>query len=408
MKKMITIAGLLALIAAGCGPEDNPFAADPDTGLQGGAALPVILRSGTLSGGPGSSVIEDIDPGTAGIQDGLTLDFNDVMDPSTIVASSFILESTTEGSPSISIDEIVYIEETESAVIYATFESETAYMLTVLADLVTDIAGNPVDANHNGIADGSPWDDARFTFHTGSAEETDITPPVVSANTPQGGGLNDPGTEITVEFENGPMDVSLLTTANMTIVRTSDSSAVSAELIGAGDDYITIRATSDLQWGERYTIRLSSEVADESGNLLDTNGDGFIWPDEPDFIWDIQMADDESTHKTPPTVENATLAIADGWILIEFIQSLTGEDVIMDEATIIQQNIQLTDNQGNVPLSFEMSAGDEVYCFFQRPVSGSLTLWVSAMVQDEYGNYLDGNEDGLGGTPGVDDWSRVF
>ncbi|MBN1435025.1 hypothetical protein JW921_09715 [Candidatus Fermentibacterales bacterium] len=409
MKKLLAALGLVALLAAGCGPEDNPFAADPDAGWQGGSSLPRIQAWGTLSGGMGSHVLNDVDPDVDGLQDCILIGFDDSMDPSTISASAFDITSVYPDTSGMTLTSVEYVEETRTAVLGGTFDWDHGYVLTVAANVPTDLAGNPLDANHNNLADGAPWDDARSWFINGAAPAVDLTSPRVGTAIPYGGGLPDPMTWITIGFDDGPMDPLFMTEAYATLVRTADSSSVDLTIISVSPTELVVQPSSALEWGERYTVRASADMRDESGNSLDTDGNGYIWPDEQDFTWDFQMQDDSTTHKTPPAVAGVLLDTDLQWLMIEFHESLTGDFVVMDPATLNAANIQLHDNEGINPMVFEVHpAGNRVYCYFQRPFDFPSNLWVSAMVRDEYGNYFDGNNDGLGGTPGEDDYHLGF
>ena len=81
----------------------------------------------------------------------------------------------------------------------------------------------------------------------------------------------------------------------------------------------------------------------------------------------------------------------------------------MDAATFIAANIQVIDSNGSIPIVFETGADPgAVNCLLQRSTEGTATLYVSYKVADEYGNLLDSNHNGLGGTPGEDDYSEVL
>lgn len=407
MKKSFVLAAL-TLIWAACGVEDNPFGSDPDHGWQGGGSLPRVTATGTFSGGLGNHVVADVDPETEGIQDAILVQFDQAMSPGSFSAGDFDIEATWPEQGTVGVEDVEYIEELKMARVWATFDEESAWILTMSAGSVTDLGGNPVDANHNGLEDGAPWDDLRATFHHGSAPEADLASPVIDGHYPTGGGLTDPLPDIAVIFALGPMDTTTLNLESFTLVVTEGQAPVAVELVSVTETQIVMRPRSELEPGVRYTVTLSPAVADTSGNLLDSNGDGYLWPDEEDFTWDIQMADDSTTHSTPPTVAGVAGGNPD-YLTIDFQQSLTGLPVVMDDATFTAANIQVLDAGGMVPLRFEPLVGlHQVRCYFQRPVSGPMQLWVSAMVRDEWGNGLDGNGDGLGGTPGEDDWTATL
>lgn len=395
---------LAVLLTAACA-EDNPFLADPDAGWESSADHPVLAAYGTLSGGFGTTSFSDMDPALEGIQDGILLKFDEPIDPATITEASFELVTTYPLSAPVEITTLLFFPGEKTAVLRCTFASESAYLLTVLAGGVTDLDDHPLDANHNGLYDGAPLDDLRLTFSTGSAPMADITSPVGDSSWPQGGGVESLQPEIALVFVKGPMDPAQLTLENFTVVRTSDGRPVELRVTVLESDRIYCVPVAPLDYGMRYTITMSAAITDVAGNLFDTNGDGWIWPDEQDRTWDFQTVDGGGTHATPPTVLSATLD-DDSVLVIEFRQSLTGRSVVMDPATFVAENIQCSDETGGIPLVFQPRIGGSgVVCFPQRAIVGAMMVHVSCAVADQYGNLLDGDGNGLGGTPGVDDWS---
>ena len=201
------------------------------------------------------------------------------------------------------------------------------------------------------------------------------------------------------------MDVSKMTLSNFTLVRTSDSSQVNMEIVSTTPTSFMISPVQDLEYGTKYTARLSASLADSAGNFLDTNGDGYIWPDEPDLVWDFQLEDDSTTHGNPPTLRDAVL---EGTVTVRvtFEESVTGDDVVMDASTFTAENIQVSDNIGAVPVVFETSQDPgAVNLQLQRAPQGTATLFLSCNLADQYGNLFDGNGNGMGGSPEEDNWS---
>jgi len=406
MRTIATLATILLLL--GCA-EDNPFKADPEVQWEGGESHPHIEGIGTESGGMGSFLLSDLDPDVPGIQDAVMIEFDKTMDPSTIVSGAFQMEETFPGSGPVDLQDVQYYPEIRRAVLTATFSDDTGYLLTIPAGSVLDIAGMQMDPNRNAVYDGPPWDDVRGAFAAGAGQLPDISTPIIDNKVPNNGGKTDFLPDIWVSFIDGPMDVSDLTLNNFTLVRTSDSSEVPLQLLNASATMIIARPQDSLEYGTRYTVRLSAQLADSSGNSLDTNGDGYVWPDEPDLVWDFQMIDDSTTTSTPPTLGDATLMPGGLSVRIEFQESLTGDQVDMDETTFTASNIQLMDGEGSIPLDFETGADPSaVECLLQRQPAGPVTLYISCNVADEYGNLFDGDNNGLGGNPEEDDWWGVL
>lgn len=408
MKRITAGISILLLLLLGC-VQDNPFKADSEVQWEGGNEHPHIDLVGTESGGFGTFQFSDLDPDRNGIQDAVILIFDKQIDPSTVTAASFEMVKTSPGTGSVQFESISYYHENRTAVLAGTFSDDTAYLLTVNAGSILDITGNELDPNHNALYDGSPWDDRLITFFNGSAEMRDITPPGIDSYNPKTGGISNLNPNPRVFFNNGPMNVSQLNLNNITMVKTSDSSSINLEMVSATGTEIIVTPLNDLSYGTRYTVRLSAQLADSSGNYLDTNNDGYVWPNEPDLVWDFQIEDNSTTHSTPPALSQAELLSGNTCVYIEFEQSLTGNDVVMDDATFIAANIQVTDDNGSIPIVFETSVDPSaVSCLLQRNAMGTVTLFISCNVADEYGNLFDGNDNGLGGTPGEDDWSGIL
>ena len=408
MKRITAGIAVLLLLLLGCA-QDNPFKADSEVQWEGGNEHPHIDMVGTESGGFGSSQFSDLDPERNGIQDAVMLSFDKDIDPSTITAASFEMIKTDPGTGPVQFESITYYAEDGIAILVGTFSDDTAYLLTVTAGSVRDLPGNELDPNHNALYDGAPWDDRLATFFAGSATMRDITSPSVNSYFPNTGNVGSLTPQPRVLFDNGPMNVSQLNLNNFTLVRTSDSSSVALQVVSATGSQLVTVPVNDLSYGTRYTVRLSAQITDSAGNYLDTNGDGYVWPDEPDLVWDFKITDDASTHTEPPAVDQATLMPGNTYVRIEFEKSLSGDDVVMDAATFIAANIQVIDSNGSIPIVFETGADPgAVNCLLQRSTEGTATLYVSYKVADEYGNLLDSNHNGLGGTPGEDDYSEVL
>ncbi len=99
--------------------------------------------------------------------------FSEEMDSTTINSSSFYIMSINYGKikGSVRKEGNLYIFEPE-----APLYPLDKYIVTLKGD-IKDVAGNTLDGNENGIAEGSPEDDYIWWFETGEREDT--IPPVV-------------------------------------------------------------------------------------------------------------------------------------------------------------------------------------------------------------------------------------
>jgi hypothetical protein len=147
---------------------------------------------------------------------------------------------------------------------------------------VVDLAGNPLDGNGNGFAEGTSIDDHRFWFKT-----PDPVPPSVVNTTPAAGETNVTlGTSITATFDDD-MDESTLQPENFT-VRDQFGNAVDGQLYyDPGMKTLTFDPDQNLKPTRTYTVNISS-VKDDDGNII---VDGY-------YVWSFTTQIDAQ----PPTV----------------------------------------------------------------------------------------------------------
>jgi len=143
----------------------------------------------------------------------------------------------------------------------------TAYTVTVNSDTAMDTAGNLLDGNGDGAAEGSPTDDFIWTFTT---ENADLTPPTVAAYSPADSTVPT-DTEIDIAFSE-LMDLTA-TESGFSIDPTVSGQFTLVDTLGCTN--LRFDPDTPLPFDTTYTVTLDGDVAsDRSGNTLDGNGNG--------------------------------------------------------------------------------------------------------------------------------------
>ena len=151
------------------------------------------------------------------------------------------------------------------------FQPDATYQVTLYGnstDGVSDVKGNRLDGNGNGISEGSPVDDYIFSFST-----IDQTPPKVVFTHPPHEEANIPLNPILRVIFDDDMDISSLT--NSSVLLTDGKGAIQINVTySATNRTMFIEPLLDLNFSSKYFVTVSSMVSDTGGNLLDGNEDG--------------------------------------------------------------------------------------------------------------------------------------
>ncbi|MCE7737346.1 MAG: hypothetical protein GPJ54_20825 [Candidatus Heimdallarchaeota archaeon] len=151
-------------------------------------------------------------------------------------------------------------------------ENET-YTIIVNAT-VTDLEGNMLDGNGNGVAEGSPTDDFVSTFTTQILPPDFFNPTVISVS-PSPGEVNvSTGiVEIKIAFSE-EMNRSRYFESNAIYLQDSGYNVLNVQAVSPGKDSFGIIPASPLEDDEVYTVIVNATVTDLSGNTLDGNNNG--------------------------------------------------------------------------------------------------------------------------------------
>ncbi|RKZ24117.1 hypothetical protein DRQ16_00510, partial [bacterium] len=404
---------LVFLLVLSCAKKENPLSVDHTAGNPSaiGTALPTVVDTDPANKGE----ITDENGGVSGIQARIKIVFSDYMDETTINSTNVLFYNVMENK----YEDVDMEYDAARKTLYlskAEFQDNCAFVL-ILKPGITNLAGNPLDGNGNGKADGDPYDRAVFYFYTGTGNgivnAARITPPVLAYVQPDTGGNVPVNTGFRVRFENGPIDTMTLkstswfhvektstgtsVTLDMNIVSNNKDSTVVAFGISGGDT---------LDSGEEYTITVDAgklmafpDTLEALGCTLttflkdvDMDGDGLEAEEQNVVVYFITQGIDF------PRVHGLVSGDKGDYFYFKFTKK-------MDVSTFTKENIRVFDSEGYVPGTMRIdldSMGVEYY--YDREVLGEVIGWVSMEVRDTDGNMLDGNGNGIGGEEGKDDW----
>ncbi|MCK5560398.1 MAG: Ig-like domain-containing protein, partial [Thermoplasmata archaeon] len=277
-------------------------------------------------------------------------------------------------------------------------EDGTEYTVNITS-IATDLVGNFLDGDANGIAEGSPADDYSWCFNTSVLP--DDTPPLVLSTVPSDSSANvNVSSEVNITFDE-PMNQPL--TESGFLILPSVDGIFSWDLAG---QVMTFTLTSKLEYDTEYSILLRGNLAqDLAGNTLDGNSN---------TISDGTPADDYSwrfTTESEPIIE----------VQYPKIVAVTP----IDKATEVEVAV-------NIEITFdkEMNMAAAQFAFIITPsVAGAFdwdnnkmiynpnidleyfttyTVQIDTSATDLDGNPLDGNNNNVSEGSPYDDYTWEF
>lgn len=390
-RKALLILTILALLLVfSCSKKDNPF--EPNRGGYNDAVQMNLSFINALNPGYGGTIV-DQDPDASGIQGEFEIYFEDFMNASTVTTTNI----EVGGVGSLTNATLTYYPELKKAVYRGDFSNDGCFIVTLKSGLQNE-GGVQFDGNNNGWADGSPYDDYRYTLVTGAGVDTfDFDHPEISTVSPGISNNVMVTTAITVTFADGDLDTNTLTTTNVSLENASGNT-VPCTLVTRSLGHITIQPTTELDTAAQYTVNVvCSAIEDmEDNQCVGMDGDnmGYI-ANIPDYTWDFVTDDYGSSNfdGDPPVVTSAM--VAGDELVVSF-------NDYMVTSTFTASNIRVFDGNGqNLVGSIIVDLDERGFHYtLENAVGGTTyTLWISPMVQEQSPGdwYLDGNGNGVGG-----------
>jgi hypothetical protein len=256
----------------------------------------------------------------------------------------------------------------------------------------TDLNGNQLDGNMNGVADNSSVDNYNFSFTVGGTK----LPVWAWLMKPIGSGVQ-VNTTIIVNFSSSMDNVSV---QNAFMLVPSVTGTFNWSVNNTGFEFTP---DSDLDYNTYYLVKITGDATNETGEGLDGNMN-FLAEGTPvdDRSWGFSTVLQEIP--SPPTVLNHFPTGADVPNNITAIYIVFSEYMYQDS---VEQGLWITPSMAG---SF-FWAGNILYIY----LSGNLTPWETytvfingSIAMDLEGETLDGNDNGMSQGSPIDDYEWSF
>jgi parallel beta-helix repeat protein len=275
----------------------------------------------------------------------------------------------------------------------------TDYMLTVSGSIAQDILARGLDGNSNGVSEGSPSDDYILRFRTEDIAQ-------VVSHGPDG--IGKPVESLISICFSKPMDGASVEQFLSILPGTSRWSWWN--WIGS-----CLYVDADLEHGTTYTVSISGDAEDTSGNGLDGNGDGTLQGGNADkYAWQFSTVADS----VPPQVVDTYPA--DGQTNLDLNTNLIINFTETIDLGSLRTGLMISSNgltwgkgtaPGNIPIVdlgiFDLNDATLTITdlSFQTDATYQVTLSGDALegIMDIKGNALDGNKNGFSEGSPMDD-----
>ncbi len=279
-----------------------------------------------------------------------------------------------------------------------TLEEGTKYTVNITS-IATDLVGNLMDGNANGLAEGSPVDDYSWSFNT-SILPDDI-PPQVSNTYPANNDIDiNISSKINVTFDE---EMNLGMTESGFLIIPSVDGAFSWDLNG---QELTFTPTSKLEYDTEYSVLIRGNLArDLAGNTLDGNrntiSDG---TPTDDFNWRFTTESEPVVEVNYPKIV-AVIPIEDATEVEVRVNIEVTFNKIMDMAAtqfafIITPSVTGAFDWDNNKMTYDpnLDLGYET----------TYTIQIDTSATDADGNPLDGNDNNVSEGSPFDDYIWAF
>lgn len=409
MRRSLILLIIISLFLA-CKQENLLPSIDTDLPTQGAANLPFVQSTSPQN----RNQLFDDDLDTTGIQATVVVTFSDFMDENSFAGNVKVTNTTTGDTfPNLLIN---YNKEAKKLYIRSnSWSSSSAYLLRLIAgeNGIKNRYGSVLDGNHDGMNDGSPYDDYLSTFYTtGSASDSCVptSPPTISSIYPDTSRITTPRPLMTIHFSTA-MDTASLATFLSYFKLYKGSKAgepVPIDTVWVEPDIISFKlkqSSDSLINGNKYffvvkSANLRAKYPRYTPDYLLTLDADYDGPEsaEPDFVWYFLY------DTIPPPKVSSIEPITNGR-RINF-------STRMEEATLTQENIKVYDPLGYIPGSFVIlnrtvgtHTATSVEYYFERTTTTPYKVFVSKNVKSTQGRMLDSNDNGIGGEDKDDYWN---
>jgi hypothetical protein len=271
----------------------------------------------------------------------------------------------------------------------------------VISASAKDTAGNSLDGNGNGVAQGSPTDDFSWEFTT-------AIPPKIESTLP----------------ESGSIDTLLDTSIILNFTKSMDKSSVENAFSYTNGSYtwdvkdgmvlwtnefktFTFMPDSDFDFGTEYQVTIAYTAMDTDNIFLDVDEDGIPGePDEDNYTWSFRTIPASPQIISTSPEHGSNFILTNTTVQVTFSKSMN-KGSVLSALSFTDGIIKFSSSNGVTSWSNE----DKTMIFtpyikFQNEVMYTFTIDHSA--RDTEDIFLDGDNDGIGGEVDEDDYSWWF
>ncbi|MEO0267431.1 MAG: Ig-like domain-containing protein [candidate division WOR-3 bacterium] len=419
MKKVLCIMGVIFLIT--CSRKDIPLSPGKDVGKNVGEkekVLPYVVSAFDFSG---NYVFQDLDNDPAnGYQDVIRAVFSEKMDKNTINETNVkvykIANGKIKGTIAGTID---YYEDLKMVEFKPStgFENSDSinYMLFISSE-VKDINGNKLDQNRNGINEGEHFDDyynPNFRCPASNNIQPDFDPPELFDFYPEYGD-NDVSTtpNINIIILGNDLDTSTIEANDIELKEYETKIDITSQVdsikgFGIGFRIWFSPKNATLKFGKVYELRIKNTIQDSSGNYLDINRDGKQELGEDTIIhFATELENGNPTEF--PRVTSATLDQNLKIIKVRFNHEMNTSDFNFSNIKVFKQRFPYPEGFISGIIREDLDKKGFTYSLIEWDGNLPLYLFISYNLRDKDGFKLDGNNDGVGGIIGKDNYWRQF
>ena len=419
MKKILSIMGVIILMT--CSRKDIPLSPGKDIGSNVGEkekVLPYVVSAFDFSG---NYIFQDLDNNPDnGYQDVIRARFSERMDKNTINSENVKVYKLANGKIKGTISGTISYYEDLNMVEFTPstgFENSDSinYMLFI-SSKVKDINGNELDQNRNGINEGEHFDDyynANFRCPASNNIQPDFTPPRLFDYSPNYG-ENDVSTtpKITLIIWGRDLDTTTIDINDIELKEYETQIKISCKIdsiirIPAFGYRIKFSTTTNLKFSKVYELVIKNEIKDSAGNYLDINHDGRQELGEDTVIhFATQKENGEETEF--PKVTSANLDMNLKLIKVRFNHEMNTSDFNFSNIKVFKQRFPYPQGFISGIIREDLDKKGFTYSLTEWDGNLPLHLFISYNLRDKDGFKLDGNDDGVGGIIGKDNYWKEF